>query len=88
MNIDIVKSKLENNLNKKVVVTVYGLRNKINKYEGILYKIYPNIFSILEDGVEKSFSYNDYITGDIKIKFLWLHNYFIYKIVEKIYWMI
>ena len=70
MNIDLVRQKIENNLNKKVVVTVYGLRNKINRYEGTLYKTYPNIFSIIYEGVEKSFSYNDYITGDIKIKFI------------------
>ncbi len=70
MNIDIVKNKIENNLNKKVVVTVYGMRNKISRYEGILYKTYPNIFTILSDGVEKSFSYNDYITGYIKVKLL------------------
>ena len=70
MNIDIVKNKIENNLNRKVVVTVYGLRNKISKYEGILYKTYPNIFTILYEGSEKSFTYNEYITGDIKIKFI------------------
>ncbi len=70
MNLDIIRNKIYSNLNKKVIITVYGLRNKINRYEGILYKTYPNIFSIIEDGVEKSFSYNDYITGDIKIKFL------------------
>ena len=56
MNIDLVKNKILNNLNKKVVVTVYGMRNKINRYEGVLYKVYPNIFSIIYDGVEKSFS--------------------------------
>ncbi len=70
MNIDLVRQKIESNLNKKVIVTVYGLRNKINRYEGTLYKTYPNIFSIIYEGVEKSFSYNDYITGDIKIKFI------------------
>ena len=70
MNIDLVKSKIEKNLNKKVVVTVYGMRNKVNRYEGMLYKTYPNIFSIIYEGSEKSFSYNDYITGDIKIKFI------------------
>ena len=70
MNIDLVKNKITANINKKVVVTVYGLRNKINRYEGTLYKTYPNIFSIIYEGVEKSFSYNDYITGDIKIKFI------------------
>lgn len=70
MNIDLIRNKIENNLNKRVVITVYGLRNKITRYEGTLYKTYPNIFSIIEDGVEKSFSYNDYIIGDVKIKFL------------------
>ncbi len=70
MNIDLVKNKLEANLNKKVIVTVYGMRNKISRYEGVLYKIYPNIFTILYNGVEKSFTYNEYITGDIKIKFI------------------
>ena len=70
MNIDLVKNKLEANLNKKVVVTVYGMRNKISRYEGVLYKIYPNIFTIMYNGNEKSFTYNEYITGDIKIKFI------------------
>lgn len=70
MNIDLVRQKIESNLNKKVMVSVYGLRNKVSRYEGILYKTYPNIFSIISEGVEKSFSYNEYITGDVKIKFL------------------
>lgn len=70
MNIDLIRKKLENNLNRKVIITVHGLRNKVTRYEGTLYKTYPNIFSIKEDGIEKSFSYNDYIIGDVKIKFL------------------
>jgi uncharacterized protein Veg len=70
MNLDYVRSKIDANLNKKVIVTVYGLRNKIKRYEGTLYKTYSNIFSIMCDGVEKSFSYNDYIVGDIKIKYI------------------
>ncbi len=70
MNIDLVRNKIESQLNKKVVITVYGMRNKISRYEGILYKTYPNIFTIMNDGVEKSFSYNDYITGNIKLRVL------------------
>lgn len=70
MNIDIIRKKIESNLNKKVIVSVYGLRNKVSRYEGILYKTYPNIFTIITDGKEKSFSYNEYISGDVKIKFL------------------
>ena len=70
MNIELIKKELKSNLNKKVIVTVYGLRNKISHYEGILYKTYPNIFTIIENGKERSFTYNDYIIGDVKIKYL------------------
>lgn len=69
MNIDLIKEKIQRNLNKRVLVTVHGMRNKITRYEGYLYKLYPNIFSIMTSSGEKSFSYNDYITGDIKVKF-------------------
>ena len=70
MNLDLVRKEIEKNLNKKVVITVYGMRNKVSRYEGVLYKTYPNLFTILEDGVEKSFTYNDYIIGDVKIRVL------------------
>lgn len=70
MNIDLIRKKIKDNLNRKVIITVHGMRNKVTRYEGVLYKTYPNIFSIIEDGIEKSFSYNDYIIGDVKIKFL------------------
>ena len=43
MNLNIVKEQILNNLGKKVEVSVYGLRNRVNKYEGILYKTYPNM---------------------------------------------
>lgn len=69
MNLDTVKDNITKNIGKKVVVTVYGMRNKINKYEGVLYKVYPNIFSIMTDYGEKSFSYNEYITGEVKIRY-------------------
>lgn len=70
MNIEIVKKDLLINVGKKSRVTVYGLRNKIERYEGIIYKIYPNIFTILYEGEEKSFAYRDIITKDINVKIL------------------
>ncbi len=70
MNINIIKEEINRHLNNKVLVSVYGMRNRINRYEGIIYKVYPNIFTILENGEEKSFPYRDVITGDIKIKYL------------------
>ncbi len=69
MNLDTVKDNITKNIGKKVVITVYGMRNKVNKYEGVLYKVYPNIFSIMTDYGEKSFSYNEYITGEVKIRY-------------------
>ncbi len=70
MNINIVKEEISKNINKKVRIAVYGLRNRVNKYEGIIYKIYPNLFTVLIDGEEKSFNYRDVITGEVKIKYL------------------
>jgi uncharacterized protein Veg len=70
MNINITKAQIEQNLNKKVLVSVYGMRNRVNRYEGILYKVYPNIFTVMIDGEEKSFPYRDVITGDVKLKYL------------------
>lgn len=70
MNINIVKNDIKCKLNRKVLVSVYGLRNKIERYEGILYKVYPNLFTVLVNGEEKSFCYRDVITGDVKVKIL------------------
>ena len=68
MNIEIVKDDIKNLLNKKVKVSVYGMRNRVDRMEGIMYKMYPNIFTVLIDGEEKSFCYRDVITGDVKIR--------------------
>ena len=73
MNIDDIKNKIKNDIGKKVHITVYGMRNKINYYEGPIYKVYPNIFTILENGEEKSFAYRDIITKDINVKYLWFY---------------
>lgn len=53
-----------------VVIKVFGMRGKTSEYTGKINAIYPNIFTILENGNEKSFTYRDVYTGDIKIKYL------------------
>ena len=55
MNINIIKEEIRSKLNKRVLVSVYGLRNKIERYEGVLYKVYPNLFTVLVNEDEKSF---------------------------------
>ena len=70
MNINIVKEEISKKKKKKVSIAVYGLRNRVNRYEGIIYKMYPNLFTVLVNGEEKSFNYRDVITGEVKIKYL------------------
>ena len=69
MNPEIIKEKIEKDIGKKVRITVYGLRNKTCLYDAIIKATYPNIFTIFDGNSEKSFSYRDVITGDIKIKY-------------------
>ena len=70
MNINIIKENINKNINRNVVISVYGLRNRMTKYEGVIYKVYPNLFTILVNNEEKSFTYRDVITGEVKIKYL------------------
>lgn len=70
MNINLIKEEIAKKVNRKVLVSIYGMRNKVSRVEGILYKTYPNIFTVLVNGEEKSFSYRDVIIGDVKLKYL------------------
>ena len=70
MNINIIKEEIKGKINRKVSISVFGLRNRVNKYDGVIYKVYPNIFTVLIDGEEKSFTFRDVITGEVKIKYL------------------
>lgn len=70
MNLDVIKSKIEKMINKNVRVTVIGMRNKKEIYDGYVYKLYPNIFSVMTRNGEKSFSYADVAAKDILIKYV------------------
>ena len=69
MNVGIIKEYIKKNIGKNVVITEHGMRNKKHFYEGKLYKSYPNIFSIMTNIGEKSFSYADVATKEITIKY-------------------
>lgn len=68
MNLDIVREKIGSYLNKPVSVQVFGMRNKNFQYYGIVSGVYPYVFTVLVDGVEKSFNYADVITQDVVVK--------------------
>ena len=69
MNPNNIRKEIAKHLNEFVTIKVYGMRNKINYYDGIISAIYPSIFTIKNPNFEKSFSYADVITGDIKINY-------------------
>lgn len=70
MNINIVKEEIAKKINCNAIVSVHGLRNRVSRYEGKIYKVYPNIFTIMTNNEEKSFTYRDVITGEVKIKYI------------------
>ena len=70
MNPNFIREEINKHLNSRISVKVFGMRNKINNYEGYIKATYPNIFTIQTLNGEKSFTYADVITKDIEIKYL------------------
>lgn len=69
MNIEEVKTIIKNNLNRTIEIKVFGIRNKNSTYVGYISNIYPAIFTVNINGVDKSFNYVDVLTGEVKIKY-------------------
>ena len=69
MNIELIKNEIETKIGSSVRIKVNGLRNKTNIYFGKVISAYPNIFTVLVDGDNKSFSYADVITGEVEINY-------------------
>ena len=67
MNINSIKDEVSSLINKEVMIKVYGARNKTQMYKGVINNCYPNIFTVLIEGVNKSFTYADVAIGDVKI---------------------
>lgn len=70
MSLDKIKEEVKNHLHKRVLISVYGMRNKNYQVEGFISNIYPSIFTVNEDGMEKSFNYSDIATGEIRVEYL------------------
>lgn len=67
MNINIIKKKLKEFINQKLKIKVFIGRNKYEYYEGLIDKMYDNIFTIKTETGIKSFSYSDIATKTIVI---------------------
>ncbi len=68
MNLDIVRDRIKKLYQKNVEVFVYGMRNKNHHFYGVISGIYPYVFTVLVNGVEKSFNYSDIIIGEVVVK--------------------
>ena len=67
MNLSDIKDEIKSLINKEVMLNVTGSRSKKQMYKGIINEVYPNIFTVLVKGVNKSFTYADVAIGDVKI---------------------
>ena len=68
MNVKNIKNYLKYKVGSNVIIVYCGSRNKKEKYYGVVYKIYDNIFTIKQtNGDVKSFSYIDILTKTIQI---------------------
>lgn len=67
MNLDEIKKEINLLVDKEVMIKVSGSRNKKQMYRGIINNVYSNIFTVLIEGVNKSFTYSDVAIGDVKI---------------------
>ena len=70
MNTNNIKEEISKNINRNVEIKVYGMRGKTSEYKGRIHAVYPNLFTIININQEKSFTYRDIISGDIKIKYM------------------
>lgn len=74
-DIDKVRASVHQQCGSKVMIQLDRGRNKVDIQEGVIQNAYPSVFTILVNDDSKgnppqllSFSYNDIITKDIRMK--------------------
>lgn len=65
-----IRSKLNENIGKEVVIKYNLGRNKYEKYNVVIKELYENVFLVqLGNKERKSFTYSDVLTNTIKIDY-------------------
>ncbi len=70
MNPHVIRENLISHKGQRVLVKIYGLRNKTDSYIGTLKEIYPQIFTIEYGNLTRSYSYSELISGDVVLTFV------------------
>ena len=68
MNISEAYQCIVSLIGKRVSVKVNVGRNKFEKFEGVVERVYPSLFTIYSNNLVKSYSYSDVVTKTIVIK--------------------
>lgn len=70
MNTDKVKIFIKSLIGKEVSIKVNLGRNKEDKYNGIIDKMYDNIFTVRDNNIIKSYSYSDILIKKVSINII------------------
>lgn len=70
MNPHVIRENLKTKIGHRVMVRVYGMRNKNDTFTGMIKDIYPQIFTVEVGTNIKSFSYSELINGEVVLNFI------------------
>lgn len=70
MNPYVIRDNLATKVGAKVLVKIYGMRNKTDSFIGTIKDIYPQIFTIETEGSIRSFSYSELINKEVVLTFI------------------
>ena len=67
MNVSDIREEIESLVNKQIMIKVSGSRSRNQMFKGVVNQVYPNIFTVIVEGNNMSFTYADVAIGDVKI---------------------
>lgn len=70
MNPNIIRERLLPHKGERVLVKIHGMRNKTDKFIGVMKEFYPHIFTIEVDNTIRSFSYSEIIDDEVVLTFI------------------
>lgn len=70
MNPSVIRDELKSHRNERVLIRVFGMRNKTDKFIGTLKEIYPQIFTVEVENTIRSFSYSELINKEVTLTFI------------------
>lgn len=70
MNPLVIRENLKLHTGERVLVKIYGMRNKNDSFTGVLKDIYPQIFTVEVGNSIRSFSYSEIINKEVVLTFI------------------